>query len=561
MIQLTCYYFCLQLHCSGIPKKSQIFYNATSFDRETFLAFECTAHSLETAWWNIPIRRDLLSGHDRVPSKLSSRDAIFGAFQFYEKDPMSSVSSFVCSSCDVEGTSRYLLEYFEIFHAMKKSFYSRYLNENSAVRLERMSECVEARVGDEILHHWMRIHAIDSKQDELVTCNGISQKVSQGISMGDCVGSELNISHMTKVLRLLSKQLPLDTQKFTPSDNEKKRTVGIGSAILNRKSCTGETTSQTASRAKNARTPFRATGYNENNFYVECTSNQEHGAHTPSEVDFDAVYHDKFKLDPTYLVGMPIQMFNPIDNSYHSGRIVNCKMNAAFKVDKSEVDSKIIGKLVDEDISKTMYLVRFREGVEGRKVTLHQWLYLEEHAVIVGAEVCWAKISGDTVQSIDCEPSSLVMSPYRPVQLVFRSMLEMISITNTKDADRVSTDGVSSISVLARGFGDVFSWVRITLQESDSSPKESSNAFAPSAEGNPPLKASDGSSGFGLVAKGDTTKHRPTIFPFQFRDPLWLNEMLRRVRLTDEDVGVAVAMACVEKNEKRMIRSSQNLEN
>ena len=34
--------------------------------------------------------------------------------------------SFICPSCDVEGTSRYLLEYFEKFQAMKKNFYAEY---------------------------------------------------------------------------------------------------------------------------------------------------------------------------------------------------------------------------------------------------------------------------------------------------------------------------------------------------------------------------------------------------------------------------------------------------
>ncbi|KAL3798345.1 hypothetical protein HJC23_004998 [Cyclotella cryptica] len=495
---------------------------------------------------------------DHAPSELSSRDAMFGAFQFYEKDPMSSISSFVCNSCDVEGTSRYLLEYFEIFHAMKKAFYSRSITEDSSVRQERMSECVESRVGNGFLLHMTKIHAIESQQNELKTCNERFEKGNESKTLGDCVRSEIHISHMTNVLRLLSKQLPPDTQKCSPSENESKVTVSVGSATASEKSSKEESDLRTASRTKKARKESRSTGYSEHNFNAECASNQAVSVHPTSEIDFDAVYQNKVKLDPTYLVGMPLQIFNPVDNSYHSGRIVQCKMNAPFKVDESHIDSKIIGKLIDKDISNTMYLVRFREGVDGRKVNVHQWLYLEEHAVIVGAEVCWAKISLATDPSVACAPSPLLMSPYRPVQIVFRSMLEMISVCKYAG----SSDGASLTNVLARGFGDVFSFVRVTLQENDNSPQECSNALAQSAECNPKLRASDDASGFGLdYSKVDNIKPRPNVFPFRIRDPLWLNEILRRVRLTDEDVGVAVAMACVEKNEKGMIRSSQNLEN
>ena len=251
------------------------------------------------------------------------------------------------------------------------------------------------------------------------------------------------------------------------------------------------------------------------------------------------------KLDPTYLLGMSIMLFNPVDNSYHSGRIVHCTLNAPTSMDEL-TKAPILGRLVDNEIAETLYLVRFREGADGRKVSIHQWLYLEEHAVRVGGEVCWAKVAdgmGDR------------MSPYRPVQIIYRSMLERISTLQesggyeTKSSDAVGVQASIS-NVLAMGFGASFSFIRISLQDEnyDIVPGHSLDDSKPSSL--------DSSSERMDVENMERIKNHPIIFPFGVKDPSWLNQILHHVRLRDEDIGIAVAMAMTEQNANRRVRYS-----
>lgn len=844
---------------------------------------------------------------------------------------MSSISSFVCPSCDVEGSSRYLLEYFELFHAMKKSFYSQYLDEESDVRLERMSECVEARTGDEFLHHLIQVHGADGQHGKLKVCSESSSLI------GNCVGSELRISHMTKVLQFISRQLPpggskqktaaqnqpiigtsdfaidksnkekqngeetanrscvhqdtsqmasptkkakidsgisqaeksvegkndtsgstrtaerktksgdvdestsnKDTvQKEDPSieeeggyastqypgtitrrNNRKKawraetsyangyvylggyetrggavraiesyyksqqkeraietepnnqgdevsiqKAKPVNSSSVNtdandeiienetaKRSCTEQDTSRMASPMKKVKSEIGSNladdsledvddgksassealsseskdGVDDTNIssdfkpmgksataaigdpYPRCLSRRCAGKKTwrawtpkkngtqtslgsyetraealravaayqqyqrtstsdgdrstsegegdqvcidgvkPAVVNADAgrkkqdlssealipypgtieqrhdrkkcwaamgpkvngikkwlgsyethedavnaleKYHQsqqtnnqdqnqskaktdivqshqrkqsrtgclqppryttssqnsnalqqiRDKLDPLYLVGMPLQIFNPVDNSYHSGRIIDCK-NIVFTVDDSTADSKMItGSFVDENISSTLYLVRFPGGIDGRKVDIQQWIFLEEHAVTVGSEVCWARVSSGPDPPISYDPSS--GSPYRPVQVVFRSMLENISSAQYADVfEHQSHDGVvgykAPLNILAMGFGEAFSSITLTLQESHTDCELPQNEEIATA------------------ANTTSTDTRPTVFPFKPRDPMWLNDLLRRVRISDEDVGVAVVGASAEKEEEKRIRST-----
>lgn len=719
-----------QLRCSRVPEKSQIYYNATNSGQRKPLSPGSISKSNDAAWWNIPIRNSLQSNDDIVPDQLlTSSDALFGSFQLYDKDPMSSLSSFVCPSCDVEGSSRYLLEYFELFHAMKKTFYSQYLTDDTPVRRDRMSECVESRTGEGILEYLVKVHATDCQ-------------LSGGGILRMCAASELNILHMANVRQFLSKQLPSDSPKQIEDctsivenniANKKKREVD------DRRTCTDENTSPKTSPSKkkikmdfdaataihskasrgvsngqsshgqnyprpkeiyyhksknkyevkaqgkkflgiyntyeeasyvlevhnsscDKNSPFTEDGnnkverpamlplgvspvkasqidkamlevnehgqvnihsndlelgalsspkgtegelhektsrgiyYNEtmrrwqvfaddqtfigayqcyedaieslhssNNTWInespresENISDDEHTANVSKKtsctdpiISLNASSGEKTKdeaptnhsgsqqqdkLDPSYLVGMSIMLFNPVDNSYHSGRIVDCRLNAP-KADDSTIRYKSsIGRLLDDDISKAMYLIRFREGADGRKVAIHQWVYLEEHAVRVGGEVCWARISNE-MKGKDYS------SPYRPVQIIFRSMLEQISTLQNLEAGEEMKSNATTI--LANGFGNMFSFISITMDDNIiNSLNHDSIEFAEPAENN----HSD------AATINDITK-RPVIFPFRASDPLWLNQILRRVRLCDEEIGVACAMATAEQEACRLVRS------
>ena len=99
-------------------------------------------------------------------------------------------------------------------------------------------------------------------------------------------------------------------------------------------------------------------------------------------------------------------------------------------------------------------------------------------------------------------------SIYRPVQISFRSLLEMLPV------EELSTE------VLATGLGRFVTTIRLTLEHNS----QSSNCF-----------------------------------PFTPTIPSWLDEILNRARLSDEDVALGVALACMEKEEERRVRSWRNL--
>lgn len=98
--------------------------------------------------------------------------------------------------------------------------------------------------------------------------------------------------------------------------------------------------------------------------------------------------------------------------------------------------------LLDRDIGRTQYLIRFRAGVEGRKVPIHEWIFLEEHPIMVAVSLVWANTdlctrSGQNQAcQIDQSDSAKVSTPYhkitsanlRPVQLFVRTALEMLTV-------------------------------------------------------------------------------------------------------------------------------------
>ena len=377
-------------------------------------------------------------------------------------------SFFVCPSCDLHGSKAIMLiDYFERFDAMKIEYFSKQLNwtkekaSECRSRIDRPDECVEIRSGLAFLSF-----LVDDARNDFMKDYRKRQIVSSDSKL-QFNPTELRLERMSEVLYQLKKELP--GQK-----------------------------------------------------------NQDHRRRD------DKRQKHKITLDPTYLVGLPIRLFNPIDNSYNSGRIVDCKLNSTLHKDDAVLINSVT-ESIDEQIASTLYLVRFARGLDGRKVAIHKWIYLEEHAVTIGGDVCWARVDdvvkpGGKTTGLDSEQEMIsavgkdYVVPYRPVQLVFRSMLEMIPLQNLNPY---------SSNVLAYGLGQSVNTMRISIRS------------GPGGKGEEPKGSGNGN------AAG-----RPCVIPLTEKNPSWIDEMLKIAKFSDEDVAMALAKSLWEREEQRRARAA-----
>ncbi len=269
--------------------------------------------------------------------------------------------------------------------------------------------------------------------------------------------------------------------------------------------------------------------------------------------------------------------------------------------------------LVDDNICKTLYLVRFRDGMEGRKVAVHKWIYLEEHSCLIGGEVCWAQIVNsredmqmavedfpnvETIKSPNFNVSQLkqsdsgislkdgnFLSIYRPVQVVYRSALEMISMQSlnqkeetvqsssrnsdcflpVKDSEESNVES-HYLTVLAMGFGQLFQNIRLRLCESGNDSVVCQNGanyhsttecvidkYCNSAE------TSNATIQHYAKEKKLFRTYRPSLFPLESRIPDWLENILHHARLDDYDLALATAVAFMEIEEVKRVRKWKKL--
>jgi len=482
------------LKCSGIPRGSQIFRNAVITHQNSVRKQNNAKQIID----------HLYASSERVWWDLPSDTKVrIDGQQLSQKTQQSlqndinwptSMESFMCPDCDVEGgKSRFLCEYFERFHSMKASFYADYLTAlKSDVRGDRRDKAEES-VEIRTGEAFLQHLIMDNRKRYL----NKSQTNDTSVHLDSWNPSEIQLENMAFTKTFLSKQL----------QNERMK---------------------------------------------------QHLGHQ--------------KYEPSKLVGMPIRLFNPIDNSYHSGRVLDCRCNAPYKVDKSaDPSSAPIGQLIDEEICSTLFLIRFRHGVEGRKIAIHQWIYLEEHAVTVGGEVCLAKVGnnhqrakaglGDEEATHASKPDAKLQtkngeyaSQYRPVQILFRSMLEMVPVHNlsplissfdiTKPLANKGTPLNESrcLNVLAMGFGRSFSHVRLSLDDS----------------GHQTVPAKRTLSELDETQKSifdETARCLPVALPLTSSNPPLINQIILRAQLSDENVALSLAMACMEKEEERRIQT------
>lgn len=387
----------------------------------------------------------------------------------------------------------------------------------------------------------------------------------------------------------------------------------------------------------------------ENGFVQHLMSRQENydedAAYRPTELTMDRIQYimkytaryqangganDVFDFDSinaSYLIGQPIRLFCDVSNTYHTGRIIDmrdvkdidtnrlkkatkAKYAKRWKAHESKGDANDSNSnqnqkiYLDEFIGRTQYLVRFRSRMEGRKVALQKWMYLEEHPVAVGINIVWVNVyreesQMDTTTGISVSDTKGALrnfsdgaktetkqqrkrrlkrlkSRFRPGHIFLRSALEMMHVDALKDA--VNSNDIASLAPMRKEsmnavaylFGEEFRCISVNITDSQNNglkiamthkstilsptksrtvrpgdqniPSEPSAAMKTGAVESPDMDLALLESSFEHLLVADF--HSP---------PEELCRYLKVLRAYDESLVDALTIACLEEEEQQRI--------
>ena len=442
------------------------------------------------------------------------------------KEPI--INPFLCPLCDVLGTSKYLLEYFQNFRALKSAFFGD-------------DECVE------------NLQPVGCIETEKTSCNSLTP-----IEDYRGVANEHGfVKHL--MLKQSEAELPHKETELTMG-----RIIDIYNGVSH------------------------GDGGMKANFDIE-------------------------NINATYLIGQPIRLFCNITDSYHTGRIIDSRimgpsdlarlnpgtMRRMNQGNNSEGGGKRLesnsnstrglsstgeeashGIKLDRDIGRTLYLVRFRSNIEGRKIALQQWIYLEEHPVMVGVAIVWAKINQETGPQKSNEGKATskqssttpdkkrsfverkrdspdkkrhIMksrSKFRPAQFFVRTALEMMHVDELNC--KKTTNGSKSIDAIVFFFSYKHRYARISLKISPSSKAFSSSSTRSTA-------SIDKASLEAASPESILTHSFEDLDVADFHDPPQkLAQYLQLLKAYDNTIAYSTASACMEEEEQRRIIEGQN---
>ena len=158
-------------------------------------------------------------------------------------------------------------------------------------------------------------------------------------------------------------------------------------------------------------------------------------------------------LTPEEYIGKPVRLHDRSRDMYHTGRIVAYRNTVSGvswgNYQPSSSKEKVTPNEAVSKCSNREYLIRFPAGKDHRKSTYHHWIRLEEHSLLVGTTIVWARAtSGQWKPSILWLRSSLALIP--SINAVERSKMESpIDISKTKH----------KVCALVRSFGDTINSV------------------------------------------------------------------------------------------------------
>ena len=101
-----------------------------------------------------------------------------------------------------------------------------------------------------------------------------------------------------------------------------------------------------------------------------------------------------------------------------------------------------------------------------------------------------------------------------------------------------------ALNVLAMGFGQTFSHVRLSLM-GGCKQCDDKTTISTSLQQNWNVE--------------DKSMMHTELIPFTPNNPIWLGQFLHKAELSDEELAVGIGMACMEKEEERRIRVRLNL--
>ena len=439
---------------------------------------------------------------------------------------------YLCPYCDVEGTSHYLIEYFEAYRRSKTKFCK---NQEAVDRVAPATE-----LGRKFIEHVISKASTNHLKPGKGLPQGKSKILSPSKLMG--IGNGGKIPAAAGTLPGLSKEeLALQTMSEIQLPHIRRLLSGIVRG--------------------------------------------DDGSATSEDVP----------LDPTFFVGQPIKLYSPIEDAYHVGRIIDWRSvpsttksggegednkgsskphngagedeppkqktrkpkdkqvkeanrnEASPKTTTSPSSASSGANKFDNAVGRTQYLVRFRAGIDGRKIPVHQWMFLEEHAVAVGVGLIWANTSGQTGDKVrasneasdSTQKASNVKVPakprmhYRPAQIVVRSILEMLPVKKLNTLQERD-----DVFALAHYFHRDFHYAILKFDRA-----MPANAVA----------ANGGSA--------DSREDPLTMVAADFvRPPPNLQKAIREARIDDDaSLVLSISMATMEREEERRARQFHKL--
>jgi len=349
-----------------------------------------------------------------------------------------------CSLCDVEGTSAKLMEYFESARARKIEFHQQWQRQKKSQEYSNIKEQY-FDANKEFIKQILK---------ETYEATGTTDKNKSNEQK--CKGSELTSN---SIFQIVQNALMEDTSNSIVIDacapDEAQDDNSSATATCE------EDSSKSTGAAKLSSHPVKGP-----------PSEIDTHSGPPKFISEDQ------DIDASFFIGKPIRLFCSNENAYHIGRILDWReqtpvkdpsnynldlsatvkrkrqtFNAGLSSRNSNKKTRHVGdgsitqfynnlllhrhlakKGIDDNFfqrrevlqtinngrkvpsCKAEFLVRFKAGQDGRKVAVHHWLILEEHALSVGIAVAWCNIGGHGSDE----------GKWRPGSLHLRSALEMV---------------------------------------------------------------------------------------------------------------------------------------